>query len=232
VATTLVVGAVALWTVPKVDSTTYLGGVTEVGAGELTPKIDPTKPGDAVGGDQGLDDQRDVPLWDRPVTAVGDSVLLGARSALAARFPKITVDAALGRQPAQIAERVREREQANRLGDVLVIQTGTNGPPDPQGFADFLGRLSGLDLVVVLTVRSEVPWMDQSNAIIERAAQDQSNVSVADWARASVGNPQYLYKDGTHLTSSGQRAYSRLIWDTVRAAAADGAGSDAGQGDR
>ena len=222
---TLVVGLVALWSVPRVDSSTYLGGVTEVGAGDLTPKAEPTDPGGKAGGEGTAGDPKpEPPLWERPTTAVGDSVLLGARGALEDRFPKITVDAAISRQPWEIAERVRDRIKVDRLGDVLVLQTGTNGPPDPKGFDDFLGSLHDLDLVVVTTVRSEVPWMDQSNAIIARSAQGKGNVVVADWARASVGHPQYLYKDGTHLTPSGQRAYTRLIWDTIHQAERDGLG--------
>jgi peptidoglycan/LPS O-acetylase OafA/YrhL len=223
-AVTLVVGLVALWSVPRVDSTTYLGGVTEVGAGDLAPKDEPTASGGKSGGAGKGQAEPDRPLWERPTTAVGDSVLLGARGALEDRFPKITVDAAISRQPWEIAERVRDRIKVDRLGDVLVLQTGTNGPPDPQGFDDFLGSLRDVDLVVVTTVRSQVPWMDQSNTIISRSAQGKDNVVVADWARASVGHPQYLYKDGTHLTPSGQRAYSKLIWDTVRQAEQDGLG--------
>ena len=136
------------------------------------------------------------------------------------------MDAAISRQPSEIAERVRERIDVNRIGDVLVLQTGTNGTPDPVGFRDFLLTLADFDLVVVMTVRSEVPWMDQSNAIIERSAAGVSNVAVADWAHETVGNPQYLYKDGTHLTLKGQRAYAQLIMSTLREAEAQSTGAD------
>jgi hypothetical protein len=230
-AVTLVIALVALWSVPRVDSTTYLGGVTEVGAGQLTPREAPTDPGSNSGGGSetngGSKNQlHDGPLWQRPITAVGDSVLLGARTALEDRFPHVVVDAAVSRQPVEIANRVRERIRVQRIGDVLVFQTGTNGPPDAEGLDDFLSSLHDLDAVVLMTVRSEVPWMDQSNAIIERAAGGHPNVVVADWARASVGHPQYLYKDGTHLTPSGQRAYVQLIWTTLRQAQANGVGAD------
>ena len=224
-AVSAVVAVVALWSVPKVDSTTYLGGVTEVGAGELQPRED-GEPGDDDDPDKGGKPAKPVALWNRKITAVGDSVLLGARSAIEDTFDRVTVDAAISRQSFEIAERVRERIAVDRMGDVLVLQTGTNGPPDAAGFKDFLASLDDLDLVVVTTVRSEVPWMDQSNAIIERAAASADNVVVADWAKASVGNPQFLYDDGTHLTPRGQRAYAHLIKATLREAAADGLGGE------
>jgi hypothetical protein len=161
-----------------------------------------------------------------PITAVGDSVILGARKALKDTFDRITIDATISRLPVEVAERVRERVDVDRMGDVLIVQTGTNGPPDSEGFRNFLASLDDLDLVVVMTVRSEVPWMEQSNAIIERAASGAKNVVVADWAQATVGHPQYLYKDGTHLTVRGQQAYARLIVDAMKEADAKGVGND------
>jgi peptidoglycan/LPS O-acetylase OafA/YrhL len=212
---TVTMGLVALWSLPVVDSTTYLGGATEVGAGELKPREGGTAGDGGVMAD-GTDDAR--PYWKRPITVVGDSVVVGARKALDDTFPRVTVDGAIGRQPVDIANRVRERIDADRIGDVLVIQTGTNGPPDAEGFPDFLDSLGDLDLVVVTTVRSEVPWMDKSNVIIERAVQRTDNAVLADWARETVGNSQYLYPDGTHLTARGQAAYARLIKAAMQAA--------------
>lgn len=215
-AVTVVAGGVALAAVPAVDSTTYLGGVTEAGAGELAPRADA---GASQSAKEGRAERRRtdaLPLEQHLITAVGDSVLLGVRDALRAELPRVTVDAAIGRQPFQIADRVRERIDVDRLADILILQTGTNGPPDPQGFPDFLQRLADLDRVVVTTVRSQVPWMDESNDIIRSAAAARDNVVVADWARASVGHPEYLEADGTHMTPRGQAVYARLILDALR----------------
>jgi hypothetical protein len=220
---TVVAGGIALAAVPAIDSTTYLGGVTESGAGELAPKADTAGTGSNAkqSAKERQEKRRDerldaLPLNQRPITAVGDSVLLGARAALRSDLPRVTVDAAIGRQPVEIADRVRERIKVDRLADILILQTGTNGPPDPQGFPDFLQDLAFLDRVVVTTVRSQVPWMDESNDTIRRAAAGRDNVVVADWARASVGHPEYLEADGTHLTPRGQEAYARLILEALR----------------
>jgi hypothetical protein len=216
---TVTLGVAALWSLPAVDSTTYLAGATEVGAGELTPRKGGSEgSGSGEGPDRGSGSEDTRPFWKRPVTVVGDSVVVGARKAFEDTFARVTVDGAIGRQPVDIANRVRERIKFGRIGDVLVIQTGTNGPPDPQGFPDFLRSLSDLDLVVVTSVRSEVPWMDRSNVVIEKAVAESNNAVLADWARTTVGNSQYLYPDGTHLTPRGQMAYVRLIKQEMRAA--------------
>jgi peptidoglycan/LPS O-acetylase OafA/YrhL len=220
---TVTVGGVALASVPGVDSTTYLGGVTEAGAGELTSKQDAAVSGLAPepSAQERKEHRRErrlsaLPLQEQPITAVGDSVLLGAREALAERLPRLTVDAAIGRQPVDIANRVRERIRLDRLADVLILQTGTNGPPDPQGFPDFLNSLADLNQIVVITVRSQVPWMDESNETIRRAAAGVDNVVVADWARESAGHREYFEPDGTHLTPRGQQAYARLLLQSLQ----------------
>ncbi len=224
---TVTAGGVALASLPAVDSTTYLGGVTEAGAGELTSKevavdSDPDSELSAKERQEKRQAKRRdkridaLPLEQGPITAVGDSVLLGVRDALTARLPRAAVDAAIGRQPVEIANRVRERIRLGRLADVLILQSGTNGPPDPQGFPDFLESLADLDLVVVTTVRSQVPWMSESNETIKRAASGLDNVVVADWARESAGHPEYLEPDGTHLTSGGQQAYARMLIEALR----------------
>lgn len=219
VAATVVAGGVALAGVPVVDSTTYLGGVTQSGAGSLT-----LKGGSGEGPsskEQSAKERREerleaLPMEQRPITAVGDSVLLGARDALRQELPRVTVDAAIARQPVEIADRVRERIKVDRLADILILQTGTNGQPDRQGFPDFLGELDFLDRVVVTTVRSQVPWMEESNDTIRRAAAGHENVVIADWARESVGHPEYLEADGTHLTPRGQTAYAELILSALQ----------------
>lgn len=223
VVATVTAGGVALASVPAVDSTTYLGGVTEAGAGELTAKRDSevTDPGPELSNQERKERQRErrlsaLPIQEQPITAVGDSVLLGARGALAERLPRVRVDAAIGRQSVEIANRVRERIKFGRLADVLILQTGTNSPPDPQGFPNFLTSLADLNQVVVITVRSQVPWMDESNDIIRRAAAGRANVVVADWARESAGRTEYFEPDGTHLTPRGQQAYARVVLQSLQ----------------
>ena len=63
------------------------------------------------------------------VVAIGDSVMLGARRALETRFgPKTLVDAKVSRQLTAAIDIVRGLAEEDRLGDVLVIHMGTNGP--------------------------------------------------------------------------------------------------------
>ena len=58
--------------------------------------------------------------------AIGDSVMLGAAENLAARG--VIVDAAVSRQMIDYVPTVQKLAAEDRLGDVVVVHLGTNGP--------------------------------------------------------------------------------------------------------
>jgi hypothetical protein len=61
------------------------------------------------------------------VTAIGDSVMLGAAYDLAAVVSGLDLDAQVGRQGAAAVAIVRERAATGTLGSVLLIHIGNNG---------------------------------------------------------------------------------------------------------
>jgi peptidoglycan/LPS O-acetylase OafA/YrhL len=217
--TTVVAGAGALAAVPAVDSSDYLGGATSVGAGDLVVSGDTgaepsarskdpdkaTEPGD-----------RSRSLTRHRITAVGDSVLLGARISIARALPRVTIDAAISRQPADIIDRVYQRLRAGQLANVVILQIGTNGIPSAADLNNLYRRLHDRDRIVVVNVKSPVPWMDQSNRALETSVTGVDNVVIADWANAGAGHREYFAPDGTHLTTRGIAAYVRTIEDALQ----------------
>jgi len=215
---TLVAGCAALAAVPAVDASTYLGGATAVGAGTLQPKAAPTG-GNAPSGrsttSPSVPSDQPIALRTQRITAVGDSVLLGARAAIKDEMPRTTIDATISRQPAELIARVEERARLGRLAPVLVIHTGTNGIPSASDLRSLLEGLSGLRRVVLVNIHAPVPWAEQSNRALETAARGLPNVAIADWAKASDGQRGYFYPDGTHLTPRGAAAFARTIGDAI-----------------
>ena len=148
------------------------------------------------------------------MTAIGDSVMLGATGALEKAFD-VTVDAAVSRQFPQIVERVNARLAAGQLQNVVVIHAGTNGT----AYWDMLkNTLDGLRdrQVVLVTVHTPNSWMDDSNRNISGMANQFDNVRIADWEAASEGHREYFVYDGTHLTTEGIKAYVQTIRDALR----------------
>ena len=99
----------ALAAIPAPNASDYLGGRTEVGQ-DLT-----AEPAAATNDEPEPSDDRPpivgADLSKRPMTAIGDSVMLGATGALESAF-KVTVDAAVSRQFPQIVERINARKGA------------------------------------------------------------------------------------------------------------------------
>lgn len=62
------------------------------------------------------------------ITAIGDSVMLGAASAIQDEIPGIDVDAREGRQMVAAIEIAEKLNEEGKLGDTVVIALGTNGP--------------------------------------------------------------------------------------------------------
>ena len=204
----------ALAAIPAPNANDYLGGLTSTGqdlqaeaaAKKAEEKDEPSTP--AVPPPVGAD------LSKQPMTAVGDSVMLGASGALEKAFD-VTVDAAVSRQFPQIIERIDARKAAGQMEDVVIIHAGTNGT----AYWDMLkNTLDGLQdkQVVLVTVHTPNSWMDDSNRNIKGMLNQFDNVRIADWEAASDGHREYFVYDGTHLTTEGIRAYVQTIRDALK----------------
>ena len=125
-------------------------------------------------------------------TAVGDSVMLAASAALDTQLPKVTVDAAVSRQPEVIFDRIRERKRLGRLGDVVVIGAGTNGRIRSADLTSILSLLEDRKRVVLVTCHADRSWTAQSNASIRSAGRRfaTGNVVVVDWDTYAAQHPR------------------------------------------
>ncbi len=150
-----------------------------------------------------------------PITAIGDSVLLGDSKFLRAAFPKVTVDAEVSRQSGGVFSRVRARIAADRLASVVILHTGTNGVILPEQLDDTIKRM-GPDRIVVL-INTHVPrsWQDNNNKIIAAAAAKHKNVRLVDWAGLSAGHRDYFASDYVHMVRSGGKVFTKAIADAL-----------------
>jgi peptidoglycan/LPS O-acetylase OafA/YrhL len=155
------------------------------------------------------------PILDIKPVVFGDSVVLGAHEKLKEVLGLISIDAKIGRQPAEIAERIEIRRAEKRLGDVVIIHMGTNGIVTENDLKPILDRLTDRERVIVVNVRVPRPWMKPTNEMISSIVPQYPNVRLADWSTASKGHRGYFVSDGVHLTKSGQQAFAELILQTM-----------------
>ncbi|HVN51750.1 MAG TPA: acyltransferase family protein [Acidimicrobiales bacterium] len=157
-----------------------------------------------------------VPIDGNHVIAIGDSVLLGSRGWMRQQFPGVLLNAEVGRQFYVLPDLVGLLEVAKMMRPLVIIDLGTNGPPDPSDLDKVLGMLKGARRVVLVTTREPRSWQDLSNQRIRAAVAGHPNVVIADWHAASAGHPDYFVSDGVHLTERGGQAYVETLAAAIR----------------
>ncbi len=151
------------------------------------------------------------------VTAIGDSVMLGASQDLKRAIGNIEVDAEVGRQVSAAISILKARRAANGLGAVVVIHVGNNGPLSARQLNDLMGVLAGVPRVVIVNDMVPRAWEGPNNTMLATAVKQFPNVVLVDWHTASKDHPDYFWKDGIHLRPAGARAYVDLITAAVNA---------------
>jgi peptidoglycan/LPS O-acetylase OafA/YrhL len=153
-----------------------------------------------------------------PVTAVGDSVMLGAVDALQRDIPNLsTIDARGSRQIPEAIGVLRQLRATGELGEVVIVHMGDNGIVTDQQFDEMMGVLSGVRevLVVNTTVPDGAQWAPNNEVLADGVARYPDKAVLVDWHAASAGHPGYFW-DGLHLTPRGARAYAGLITAAYR----------------
>jgi hypothetical protein len=157
-----------------------------------------------------------LPLPDgHVVTAVGDSVMLGAMAGLNEALPGATVDAVEGRQASSAFTLVDGLINGGHLGADVVLHVGTNGTIDPQALDALLTKLASRQ-VIVLNLHVPRPWQDVNNVTLAAAARNHPSVRLLDWNSAAAAHHEWLWDDGIHLRPAGAAAYRDLILNALR----------------
>jgi len=150
------------------------------------------------------------------VPVIGDSVMKGAVGALQQEIPNLGVIDVQGSLQAPAAiDILQQRSAAGQLEDVVVVHIGNNGPFSAEKFDEMMRVLAGVRkvLVVNMTVPPDVnnPIAVPNNAMLAEGVRRYPNTVLVDWHAASAGHPEFVERDGIHLTLQGAQAYADLI---------------------
>ncbi|HLN04926.1 MAG TPA: hypothetical protein VK217_01505 [Acidimicrobiales bacterium] len=141
------------------------------------------------------------------VTAIGDSVMIDAEPDLKSDIPGIDVEALVSFQFYEGISLVQTLRAEHRLGAIIVIGLGTNGPFSDTQFDEMMSACSGASRVVFITTHVGQPWQDQVNAALAAGVARYPKVAVlADWAALAAQHPEWFYSDGTHMPIGGPGA--------------------------
>jgi peptidoglycan/LPS O-acetylase OafA/YrhL len=151
-----------------------------------------------------------------PILAVGDSVMLGASSALKSTLgPELRVDAVVSRQPEQTIARLFAYRAAGTLPPRVIVHIGDNGPVYYADLLRLKAALAGVPLVVIVNVRVATSWQSEVNSELGQAVAGWHEATIADWYDASAGGGAVA--DGTHTTIAGAELFAALISRAVHA---------------
>lgn len=142
--------------------------------------------------------------------AIGDSIMVDAGSELAAAG--FMVDAAAGRQFADVVEILAPLRAAGRLGDVVVLSAVEDGPVDRATADRVMTELADVGNVIILTSSGDHPWTTTNNALIYELAIAYPNVTLADWQSLHESCRGDCFDvDGVHLRPDGQQFFAEVI---------------------
>ena len=145
------------------------------------------------------------------VSAIGDSVMLGARDAIMQAIPGTRVDAEVSRMPGAFVGPLKRYVARGRLAPIVVLHPATNGVLPEEMFREMLTILRDVPRVVVVNSHMPRTWRDPNNAVIDRVLPEFGNAVLADWQQVSDGKDDYFVSDGIHLTPTGAAAFAALI---------------------
>ncbi len=177
---------------------------------ETAPPVDP-----AVAAPPPVDPAAVVPPPPVKVTAIGDSVMLIAKDALAARLAGGVVDAEIGRQTKAVIETAQGMKDRGELGDSVIIHMGTNGLITIKQFDQLMEILKDVPRVSIVNVKVERPWEEINNRMLSENIGRFPNAKLVDWKGTASAHPEAFYNDGVHLRPSAVGMYVDLLSGSV-----------------
>jgi hypothetical protein len=122
------------------------------------------------------------------------------------------VDAVVSRAFVNGLQQVIDLRAADRLGPVVVVGLGTNGPIADGHLGHMMNELAGVPLVVVVTTKADRAYVPRNNDKLRALPAAFPNVRVVDWAAVAPSCPgDCFYDDGIHLKPDGRAFYAQQI---------------------
>jgi hypothetical protein len=147
-----------------------------------------------------------------PVSAVGDSIMLDIEPYLQTDLPGVRVDGLVSRQFETGVSVVQAERAAGTLGQVLVVELGTNGTITATDFDAMMQAASGVSRVVFVNVDVPRSWEAPDNAVLAAGVARYPGTAVlADWYTLSSGHPEWFTADQVHLQPAGAQALANLV---------------------
>lgn len=159
------------------------------------------------------------------INIIGDSLIVGSSEYLRSIFEtKAYIDAKIGRHFEEAFEIIRNLEERNSLGQIVVVNLTNNSAVSYESFEKLLNYLKEKGRSVIF-VNTHVPksWRDYNNQNLNKLIKNRKDFYLVDWYdifNAVCHEHSCLRKDGVHLTKEGSLLYaysiSFAIWQALK----------------
>ncbi len=146
------------------------------------------------------------------VVGIGDSVMELAVKQLYKQFPNGYFDGLTNRTGIQLNGIVKDLLDKNALGDVIVLNIGTNGGWSDERNEELIELIGDRKL---FWINATNPDLASFNPNLIAFANKHDNVYIIDWISVIDEHPEYLIRDRVHPTVKGCTIYAETIYNAI-----------------
>ena len=146
------------------------------------------------------------------IVGVGDSIMELAIKDLYDEFPNGYFDAKENRTTRQLNDVLEELNNKKVLGDIVVINIGTNGEFYKKYTDEIMEKLKDKEVFWLNATHADY---DDFNDKLTSFVSNYDNVHIIDWVSVAKKHPEYIISDGVHPTIKGCKAYTETIFNAI-----------------
>lgn len=152
------------------------------------------------------------------VSAIGDSVMVGASNALQAALPGIVIDAQVSRHIAAAPGIVESLKAQGQLRKFVIVGLNTNGTVSQADFDAIAAAAGDGHVLVIVNAHGDRSWIPGANQAAAAYVQSHPTTSMlVDWDGAIGAHPEWLGDDGIHpmIPGPGVDLYAASVKDAM-----------------
>ena len=150
------------------------------------------------------------------ISGIGDSVMADASATLQGEFPKMIINAQVGRQASAAPAVLKQMDANHQLANTVLVSLGTNGTISQDTLNQIMSILGPQRTVFWLNVHVPTkPWQNDVNNTLNQAQKQYHNLHVIDWYSYSNNHPDWFYADNVHPNEYGLKFYGDFVLKSI-----------------
>ena len=139
-----------------------------------------------------------------------------ASATLQGEFPKMIINAQVGRQASAAPAVLKQMDANHQLANTVLVSLGTNGTISQDTLNQIMSILGPQRTVFWLNVHVPTkPWQNDVNNTLNQAQKQYHNLHVIDWYSYSNNHPDWFYADNVHPNEYGLKFYGDFVLKSI-----------------